>query len=219
MTAFCTFNPQIKTVGQLPRFSLDQIREEPMLFACDPGHVGNLGGPIANSLLEVARASGFLDDLEPGLHIVMDTRSTLTMPGMYPSIPGWHCDDFNRSERFAQPSIVDRDRRIKHLMAIVPEGDQEISATEFVTRPISIALDEQDVWHSLDDYLNQMEGAIDTRKISAREVITFNQEAIHRATPTVSNGWRFFGRISRTYRPPQNELRKQVQVFVTKNGW
>ena len=86
-------------------------------------------------------------------------------------------------------------------------------------RQNSIELDKENVWNSLDTYLNKNIGNFKTSKVQAREVISFSQDSIHRATPTINGGWRFFGRVSHTYRKPQNELRKQVQVFVDRNGW
>lgn len=220
-----TFIPEVRTVGQMDHFTTNQVRDEPMLFSCDIMTSRKLAGPIGNMLLDIAERNGFFDNVPEDLHLVFDSRVTLTMPGMYPSIPGWHCDDFNRdtsANRFSQPKIADRDKRIKHLMTIVPENNQDVSATEFITNSnFTIELDTKNVWHSLDKHINSNKEFFKTQKIKGSEVITFSQDSVHRATPTINGGWRYFGRISHTYRKPANELRKQVQVFVdiNNNGW
>lgn len=219
------FISDIKTLGQMPAFSMLEIRDEPMLFSCDLRTSRDLAGPIGNAFLDVVRDSGFFEYCPNDLHLVFDSRVTLTMPGMYPSIPGWHCDDFNRdisASRFAQPKLADRDKRIRHCMTIVGEGDKPISSTEFVITPsVVVDLDTENVWHSLDQHINCSKSDIQTRRINNLEVIYFSQDTIHRATPAINGGWRFFGRVSHTYRKPANELRKQVQVFVdiNSNGW
>lgn len=212
------FNPRIETIGHLPEFSMEEIRGEPMLFTCDMEYTRKNCGPITTAFLNAVGLAEYIDIIPSGLHVVMDCRTTMTFPGMYPSIPGWHCDDFNRSEKYGQPSLDDRDKRIKHAMAIVGEGDG-VSRTEFITEACAVPVDPADVWHSLDKAIETDFQHLKRRYIANREVITFSQESIHRATNSLKHGWRWFGRISLTYRKPQNEIRKQVQVYIDKNGW
>ena len=117
------FDPRIITIGEMSEYSMEEIRGEPMLFGCDLDHCEKLGGPIIKEFLKIVHASEFTAIYPEGLHLIMDCRTTMTFPGMYPSIPGWHCDDFNRSEKYGQPALDDRDKRIRHAMAIVGEGD------------------------------------------------------------------------------------------------
>jgi hypothetical protein len=141
----------------------------------------------------------------------------MTTPTQLPSSGGWHCDDFNRNERYAQPNPEDATDRVTHFMAILGEGDG-VSRTEFVNEPLTVRLDPKHVWHSLDDDLTTRD-RFDTRFINNREILHFNQNAIHRATPTTNPGWRLFVRCSFTHRPVYNEVRKQVQIYIDKKGW
>lgn len=213
-----TFSPNIKTVAFLSEYSMLDIRDEPMLFSCDLKHCHKLGGKITKEFLAlVSRHSDFFHDVPSDLNIVFDCRTTLTMPGMYPSIPGWHCDDFNRGEKYGQPRLADRDKRIRHTTAIVGEGNG-ISKTEFITQPVTISVNPAEVWHSLDKAINKLP-QLARRSLKNREIITFSQDSIHRAAECTEAGWRWFGRLSLTYRKPWNELRTQTQVYVGKNGW
>ena len=95
----------------------------------------------------------------------------------------------------------------------------EFRATEFITQPCSIPVDPTDVWHSLDKAIEADFTHLKRRYIGNREVISSTQDSIHRATNSLKHGWRWFGRLSLTYRKPQNEIRKQVQVYIDRNGW
>lgn len=218
-----TFVPKVITIGQLSPRSLKQIRDETMLFGADWDYAVANGGVILQEFLSALLLNdGFYDlhrrHAEMGLNIVIDSRVTMTMPGAYPSLPGWHCDDFNRSERYAQPNPEDANDKVTHYMAIVGEAEDGNSCTQFLIEPLTVDLDRCNVWHSLDESVNALP-SYKSRFIKNREVIHFNQNAIHRATPTKTPGWRLFLRCSFTHRPVHNEIRKQVQIYVDRNGW
>lgn len=218
-----TFVPKVITVAQLSRRSLKEIRDETMLFGADWGYAAANGGPILQEFLSaLLQDDGFYKlhriHADTGLNVVIDSRVTMTMPGAYPSLPGWHCDDFNRSERYAQPNPEDANDKVTHYMAIVGESEDGNSCTQFLTEPLTVELDRSDVWHSLDKAVNALP-AYKSRFIKNLEVIHFNQNAVHRATPTKTPGWRLFLRCSFTHRPVHNEIRKQVQIYVDRNGW
>jgi len=218
-----TFTPHIHTIDDLAPRSLREIRDETMLFGADWEYAQENGGPILKEFLaKLYKDDGFFwhfrNHKKENQNIVIDARVTMTMPGAYPSLPGWHCDDFNRSERYAQPNPEDANDKVTHFMAIVGESEDGNSCTQFVTEPLTIILDRSDVWHSLDKAVNALPEC-KTRFIRNREIVQFNQNAIHRATPTKTPGWRLFVRCSFTHRPVHNEIRKQVQIYVDRNGW
>lgn len=149
--------------------------------------------------------------------VVIDTRVTMTMEGMYPSIPGWHGDDIPRSRTTGQPVLHAVNPLVQHFMVIVSDQPAAVSTTEFVTEPMEVDVDIANVWRSVDQHINEIKP--ETRFIEQGEIVRFNQEAIHRASPTTTPGWRFFYRASITHRKPANEVRKQVQVYASANGW
>ena len=218
-----TFVPKIKTVGQLSHRTLKEIRDETMLFGADWEYANEVGGPILKEFMKVLSENEtfkyhFENYKSERQNIVIDSRVSMTMPGAYPSLPGWHCDDFNRSERYAQPNPEDANDKVTHFMALVGEAQDGNSCTQFITEPLTVKLDRTDVWHSLDKSINSLP-KYKSDFIKNREVIHFNQNAIHRATPTKTPGWRLFVRCSFTHRPNYNEIRKQVQIYVDRNGW
>lgn len=221
------FLPKIKT---LKRFDLDkiytfeEIRNEVMLFTSQPRFALNNNCQITHRILNELKSCGIDWSVEPdGLHWVIDTRVTMTMPKQYPSIPGWHCDDVPREEKYKQPNFnLCRDDVVHYLTVVSDTKDPEctVSGTEFITSCETYDIDPTNVWGSLHNEVMQDDNK-HTRIIKEREIIQFNQLAIHRATPSVKAGWRLFFRLSLTYREPANTIRNQVQIYVDPNdaGW
>lgn len=214
-----SFTPAIKTLGKMQKRSIPEIKNEPMFFNSSPRFVLQNCGDVTRDFFAQLIDVDFFRDSED-LKWVFDSRVTMTMPGMYPSIPGWHCDDFRRGHVHAQPDIErgEIDDSITHYMGIVGDTD-ELTGTEFVTQSVTIEIDKRRVWNSLDAAINFMSGDLKTRRLQNQEIIRFNQSAIHRATEATKQCWRWWGRLSYTYRKPVNEIRRQVQVYVSSHGW
>jgi hypothetical protein len=235
-----TFTPNIKTLTNVDAVrTTDEIKNEPMIFSGDARFAHTNGGPltreITNRLLkhdDFRNVQMFAADEQ--FKIVIDTRVTMTMPGMYPSIPGWHCDDVPRGKTHGQPVLHGINPFCQHFMVILSDQEDAVSCTEFVTRPLELDIDMANVWGSVDKQVNNIlenQNAYNagrpeeeqikplTKFLTQGEIIRFNQEAIHRASLTKTAGWRFFYRASITHRKPANEIRKQVQVYASTHGW
>lgn len=212
------FNPIIKTVGQLTSRTTKEIRDEPMIWTGDYNFARKNGGSITQEFLDKIEATDLWKDNvgQENLYFVLDSRVTHTMPGNYPSMGGWHCDDFNRGEKYGQPKLADRDKRVCHFMALVSEG--EVTCTEFITDSVTLQVNPEAVWNSVDNELGEAANLV-KRKIKPHEIIFFSQDALHRASECTNAGWRLFIRGSFTYRKPENEIRKQIQVYIHKRGW
>lgn len=193
------------------------IRNEPMIFSGSWYFSYENGGPITKSIMNRLRKY-----LPRNLanNIVIDTRVTHTMKGQYPSIPGWHGDDIPRSTQYGQPYLPSISKDVQHFMVLLSDVESN-SCTEFVTDRPELEFDyesEIPIWGQLDQQINA--GNYKTKFIRAGELIRFDQNAIHRASPTINPGWRFFFRLSLTHRIPANEIRKQVQVYSNETmGW
>jgi hypothetical protein len=218
-----TFTPNIKTIGELdlPVRDIHEIKNEPMIYSGTPDFAHHKGGPLTKEILRrIMRDEMYLavQALGPDdFHTVVDTRVTMTMPGMYPSIPGWHCDDVPRGKTHNQPVLHGINPFVQHFMVLVSDQEAAVSCTEFVTEPFEVDVDLANVWNSVDRAVEAEKPK--TRFLKQGEIIRFNQEAIHRASMTKTAGWRFFIRVSYTHREPANEHRNQVQVYVSNNGW
>jgi hypothetical protein len=219
-----TFTPNIKTIDtlELPVRDTHAIKNEPMIFSGTPAFAHGKGGPLTKEITkrildnENFRAVQLFAPTSD-FNIVIDTRVTMTMPGMYPSIPGWHCDDVPRSKTHGQPVLHGVNPFVQHFMVILSDQESAVSCTEFVTEPFEVDIDLADVWGSVDRAVEREKPK--TGFLRQGEIIRFNQEAIHRASQTKTAGWRFFYRASITHRKPANEIRKQVQVYASTNGW
>lgn len=221
------FTPKITTLwNEWEEYSVFDLKNETMFFSCTPQFIyENSNCPITQSILDALIWNGVfsLNDA----NIVIDTRVNMLMVGQYPSIPGWHCDDVLRGEN-GQPCFEKRSSDVQHYMillsgkpsTIIYETNDHESRTEFVVGPREYNLDPNNVWNSLDKCV-ESDNTVEVRKIKFGEMIQFNQDAIHRATPAQSNGWRYFFRLSVTHRKPANEIRRQTQVYCDINnpGW
>ena len=223
------FKPEIKSLGEFQPnyiFHSNQIKNELMFFGCNIEFIRarEAQAPITNALIdEVLKQMAFEYYGKIGLptdYIVVDTRVTMLMPGQYPSIPGWHCDDVPRTQ--GQPDFS-KPLNCQHYMCLVSANRDGIikcpSSTEFITSTHEFEINPLKVWQSLHEQAELVEKK--TRFVKEREIVKFNQLAIHRASPAVSGGWRLFFRLSLTDRPPTNEVRNQVQIYVDPNqaGW
>lgn len=216
------FTPNIRTVDHIEATRpTDIIKNEPMMFSVTPRFAHMNGGPltkeITDILLKHIMYTTIAVNAPEDFYSVIDTRVTMTMKGMYPSIPGWHCDDVPRSRTTGQPILHGVNPFVQHYMVLLSDQENIVSSTEFVTQETELDVDLTNVWNSVDKQVNETKPQ--TGYLSTGEITRFNQEAIHRASPTVTPGWRFFYRLSITHRKPANEVRNQVQVYASENGW
>jgi hypothetical protein len=210
------------------------VKNEPMIFSGCPDFAHSNGGPLTREITKLLLDHEMFRTVQmfspEDFRVVIDTRVTMTMEGMYPSIPGWHGDDFPRSKTTGQPVLHGVNPLVQHFMVLLSDQPTAVSTTEFILKPTEIDVDLANVWNSVDTEINaRLKLREDHYKnhdlepmtgfIEPGEIVRFNQEAIHRASPTVTPGWRFFYRASITHRQPANEVRKQVQVYASQNGW
>jgi hypothetical protein len=91
---------------EFPPVSLPALLAEPCLFSNSEEGVLANGGPFAKAGLEHIQGA-FIQDIynakQEGLSAVIDVRVQRLMPGMFPSIPGWHCDAVPRNNYQGQP--------------------------------------------------------------------------------------------------------------------
>lgn len=221
-----TFNPHIRLKDKVePLFSIDELSDETMLYSASLDFALDNGGPITRKILgkmiyldEVIKAQNGEYD---GLNIVIDTRCHMLMKGMYPAIPGWHCDAFPRHKKYAQPDLLNGNKEVKHYICLV-SNVENVSRTQFALDSVTIDVDEKNVWKSVS---RQIKNKVENKDIKARQctegdIIEFDQQTLHCALPCVNPGWRFFLRLSFYHSPPINKIRKQVQVYTNiENGW
>lgn len=222
-----TFNSIALDYGNFAQcISNDLIKEEPMFFNSDLNYAYENGGKITRS---------FIDNLPKDWleNVVFDSRIHMLMPGWYPAIPGYHHDDVPRpiiptGQHFATAGQPDYDNpryKSEHILGLV---NADICPTEFALGKCTMPKIEDGeliyrAWHK--EVLRLLEGGELTHfKAQDRKLYYFDCNTFHSGRQAVSNGWRWFGRVSRnTDRVNEitNEIRKQVQVYLEfpMEGW
>lgn len=212
--------------GRMQERDVLEVKNEPMLFNCDPQGAYSNGGPLTREFLLM------LPDEWRDVPIVVDSRVHMLMPGWYPCIPGWHHDDVPRTRSDGQPNYGPGEFRSEHIMALVG-GD---------ICPTAFALGEADFiepalgdviyakWHH-DVQGKLWGGELVQELVPSNRLIAFDDRTWHRGSAAVYSGWRFFIRASRYYAPDgtpvprgnprTNEVRRQVQVYLdnVNSGW
>ncbi len=212
------FTPTWKVLDTVPGiFSVHQIRDEPSFHKADLDFVREHAGPLSELLLDVMAPLMFT---ESGFNLLVDSRVTMLMPGYLPAIPGWHCDSYRSDGK--QPDLTQMDDERYKFWFCNLATNQRVSNTEFLALPAHLQVDSERVWASVDEAINS-DGGLDeweSRQILPGEIVEFNQTDLHRASPCIVAGWRLFFRVTATHREPVNEIRSQVQVYITGNpGW
>ncbi len=206
-------------------FTQDEIKNEPMFFNSSVEYAWSKGGPITKAFLKALPAVW-----DGG---VFDSRCHMLMPGWYPAIPGWHHDDVPRpiiptGQHFltaGQPDYDNPRYKSRHIMGLV---NGVICPTKFVFGKCEM----QDVpsgelvyrqWHKEIESLIK-DGQVLVRDCPDNHLVAFDWQAFHTGVKAISNGWRWFGRISiNTDRTKNmtNEIRSQVQVYLEfpMEGW
>jgi hypothetical protein len=179
------------------------------------------------TLRHIVNVLGSQGHLNKGKYVSIDSRTHMLMPGWYPCIPGWHCDDFYRPD--GQPDLENLPP-IQHYSVVF---GADVATTEFIWTPTEFAspteiYEVEDSEAPLYGYYNQfwnsrtsLDGVV-KRKASSGELIQFSGLSFHRGLAAVKSGWRTFVRVTVSdHREPKNEIRKQTQVYLTDpfKGW
>lgn len=218
------FDPEFKVVGHIgiPQggYQVKHIKGDQMFFGADAKFAYLNGGFLTQFFLEELAKLGVEQD-----KIIIDSRYHMLMPGFFPCIPGWHHDDVPRSRSDGQPNYLTPEYRTDHYMMVVDAGTN--SMTEFYNKsvmvdsvPLGKVVYEQ--WdRELNEYL-EMDGPGAVTKAESGQVIQFSDRAFHRGVAATGSGWRFFIRATvGSDRPFFNEIRRQVQVYMSNlgQGW
>jgi hypothetical protein len=180
---------------------------------------------IDEALDDVGRNHGWL-------HASIDSRTHLLMPGMYPCIPGWHCDDFYRPDSAkGQPDLVNVAEKAPsvHYAMVLDVGTG--SLTEFLTRPMvdpgyDACLfgrqphDPATLYAKAHEWIEREKEP--RRAVESGEVVRFDPLAFHRGMPATGQGWRHFVRLTLSnHYGPKDEVRTQTQVYLVDpfGGW
>ena len=222
------FNNQHKVLNTFGQDCKNEdIKNETMFFNSDFEFAMKNGGPITKAFLNALP----LDWKENPL--VFDSRVHLLMPGWYPAIPGWHHDDVPRPEipvgqhfiSAGQPDYDNPRYKSEHILGLV---NADVCPTLFLNGITTMpAVPEGELIYRT--WNTEVEKLIRDEKIEVvtckdRTLYYFDWQTFHTGTKANSNGWRWFGRVSRnTERTKKvtNEIRVNAQVYLEfpMEGW
>jgi len=220
------FNSKIEIAGNFDA-SPDDIKNEPMFFNCDLRFAHKNGGPITKAFIDA------LPEDWRNPRVVFDSRCHMLMPGWYPAIPGYHHDDVPRpaiapGQHFitaGQPDYDNPRYRAEHIMALV---NAEVCPTKFAIGECTMPQVPDGeliyrTWH--EEVLRLISaGSLQVVEAPTNTLIYFDADTFHTGDKAVSNGWRWFGRVSRNtdrVNTITNEIRRQTQVYLEfpMEGW
>lgn len=201
-------------------YTEEEVRNAIQFFRADWPTMMRYGGPFYKRLREYL-AYWVIPENDHD-HVVADTRVHMLMPGMYPCIPGWHCDDFYRPVQGGQPDLINAPRAW-HTALVLDCGSG--SLTEFIDENLTLPVNQPERGKTLyGTYDRIIEARRPLRILTAPSgvAVHFDQHTWHRGMPATSRGWRMFLRMTQSaHLTPRNEIRSQTQVYLTQTngGW
>lgn len=228
------FNSKFYDLGSFMKYSqwqsevdfINLIKTEPMFFNSDIKYSWDHGGPITRAFINNLSADWLTE-------VVFDSRVHMLMPGWYPAIPGYHHDDVPRADIPAgqhfmtagQPDYDNPRYKSEHIMGLV---NGNICPTHFAVGECSMpAVPEGELiyrkWHTEVEKLIE-NGTLEKVIVPSGRLIYFDWQTFHTGSKAISNGWRWFGRISRKtdrINKITNEIRRNAQVYLEfpMEGW
>lgn len=213
------FNSQIKKIKPFATdINNDVIKNETMFFNSDLKFAYNNGGEITKSFIENLPIDWILGD------VVFDSRVHMLMKDWYPCIPGWHHDDVPRTNN-GQPDYDNQHYFSEHILGVV---NSDICPTKFALGevympPINEGEIVYNIWNNVVES-EILEGNLRQVNISDRILTYLDCNTFHTGQKALTNGWRWFGRISRNTdrtKAITNEIRVNAQVYLEfpTKGW
>lgn len=221
------FNSDYKELGGFAKdISNDQIKNEPMFFNSGVEYAYDFGGEITRSFIDNLPNEWLID-------AVFDSRVHMLMPGWYPAIPGYHHDDVPRPDipvgqhflTAGQPDYDNPRYKSRHILGLV---NASICPTHFaIGKCVMPEVPDGGLiyreWHKGVEKLLS-EGKLERVEAKDRTLIEFDWQTFHTGSKTLSNGWRWFGRISKNtdrVNKLSNEIRRNAQVYLEfpMAGW
>ena len=163
-------------------WSVDVIKNEPMLFNCDLNAANELGGPITHAILDA------LPDDWKTVPTIIDSRVHMLKKNWWPCIPGYHGGDVPRSRPDGQPNYHNPEYHSEHLMVLINGG---ICPTEFALGKSSFPdIEPGEIyykkWHPIVEQ-KILDGELVSIKASSGKLIQFDWRTWHKETAAITD--------------------------------
>lgn len=219
MQNYKLFNSKIEKLKQFAiDINNDEIKNEPMFFNCDLKFAYKNGSNITKSFIENLPSIWLLED------VVFDSRVHMLMKDWYPCIPGWHHDDVPRTNN-GQPNYDNQHYLSEHILGIV---NSDICPTKFALGEVYMppVYNNEIIYEKWNNVVESElnEGNLISENILDRTLTYFDCNTFHTGQKAISNGWRWFGRVSKNtdrVKNITNEIRVNAQVYLEfpNKGW
>ena len=204
--------------------TMGQINREKGVHSWSPRKMEQSGTPMLQKISREAIET-FLPHLQknyPERHPVIDARVQRLMPGMYPSIPGWHCDACPRSDYHSQPDLNHGlGDEMAHVVCTFSTEQDGVSNTQFLTSDLELEVDpSQKVWSQVHDQIQRVQPPIYELPDQTWALMNFN--TVHAASPAKIRGARIFFRLSmmpNLAKDSDERSAEQVYILSEANGW
>lgn len=146
----------------------------------------------------------------------LDIKVHMLMPGQYPCIPNWHCDNVPRDESGLRYDLIPED--VPPMLLWVSGGPE----TEFLTYPVTMP-DRPGSHQEIARFIQRL--YCSTMRIEPNAWYSMDQMTPHRGTHAVTGGWRVFARATpkalAPARPVNSVIRRHAQVYLdaAEFGW
>lgn len=202
-------------LGPLTPLSQDQVRKLPMLYRASLDFALQHAPELEEFVTRVRETNP-----QPHRYESLDVKVAMLKRGWWPCIPGWHLDDFYRPTG-EQPDIAHLpEHPSTHFMVLF--GDS--SLTQFLEQEYELELPPPTgtVYGFYDKLIEN--GGVPRMTVEQNTLYRFTSTDFHRGMPATKDGWRAFVRLTLgNERPPKDEIRSQVQVYVPQDklfaGW
>tara|TARA_R110000782_G_scaffold184388_2_gene274756 strand:+ start:115893 stop:116591 length:699 start_codon:yes stop_codon:yes gene_type:complete len=228
-----TFRNNVFPIGVPERSSPLTIKElsgERSVHGCSPQWVIDNGTPIIKELTKFALGVSNHHYTKPqGYSLVVDARVQRMMPGMFPSIPGWHCDAVPRADYHSQPDLSRINPNARHFITTLSTVDGGVSNTLYMKKPLTVDFHHSEpVWQQAHRACVKVKS--DPYNFSSHfrpgldgEMMIIGADTLHTAQACRERGWRLFFRMSMMHTKPINEGKfvdqQQVYILSEENGW
>lgn len=140
----------------------------------------------------------------------VDVKVHMLMPGEFPCIPNWHCDNVPRVNRELRYENANNQRTMYIWLSDTP-------ATEVLSDPVECD-------HVRDhDHLREVISGTRTEKLNPFEWYSFTQLSPHAGTVAIKDGWRVFVRLTHksiaSSRPVRSVVRRHCQVYLDASSF
>jgi hypothetical protein len=159
-------------------------------------------------------------------YVLVDVKTHMLMPGLFPALPGWHVDGTPRHSK-SEPDILEQEKNPDTIYHFLVTG--EGCLTDFLIGETELEIPDKPspkLFNMIDEQVNKLSNLENLSLASPScQVLTWDWWTIHRGVEAKKHEWRYLIRVCENdYIAPLTNLRDvlktQQQVYAPLNfGW